>query len=60
MASHKKNDPTTSDDAFEIVELASADIETLARAFNVISEVCEEQDDPSPSLNTFRLDYLVN
>lgn len=30
------------DEAFEMIELAMGDLETLTRAFNLISEVCEE------------------
>lgn len=29
-------------EAFEMIELALSDLETLTRAFNLISEVCEE------------------
>jgi hypothetical protein len=33
-------------EAFEIIEMAIDDLEVLTRAFNVISEVCEELNNP--------------
>ncbi|MBN8550368.1 MAG: hypothetical protein J0M12_13730 [Deltaproteobacteria bacterium] len=34
--------PTLESDAFEMIELAMGDLDTLTRAFTLISEVCEE------------------
>lgn len=37
-------------DCTEIIELAIEDVEMLTRAFNLITEICEQVDDPSVSL----------
>jgi ACT domain-containing protein len=34
----------------EIIELATADIDALARAFNLIAEVCENRENPEIQL----------
>lgn len=34
--------PAVQEEAFEMIELAIGDLDTLARAFNLIAEVCEE------------------
>ena len=39
--------PTLENEAFEMIELAIGDLDTLTRAFNLISEVCEEGNTPS-------------
>lgn len=33
-------------DALEILELASADLDVLTRAFKLIEEVCQEKEEP--------------
>jgi hypothetical protein len=38
-------------DALEIIELATADLNTLARAFDLIQEVCAEFEQPGVSLS---------
>jgi len=48
------------EDVCEIIELASADIETLARAFDVINEVCQEFSHPYVSLNRTLDKRLIN
>ncbi len=42
MSQSTKN-PQTKEEALEIIELASSDIEVLTRAFNLINEICEER-----------------
>jgi len=39
--------PATQADAFEMIELACDDLDALARAFNLIDEVCQEHSDSS-------------
>ncbi|MDC0359038.1 hypothetical protein OAO01_09500 [Oligoflexia bacterium] len=47
MAKAPKNSSTTTqEEAFEIIELASDDLNVLTRAFDVIAEVCEELNHP--------------
>lgn len=38
---------STENEAFEMIELALGDLETLTRAFDLISEICEERDNAS-------------
>lgn len=38
-----KTEASAAADQTEIIELAIGDLETLARAFNVIREVCEQR-----------------
>lgn len=38
---------TLENEAFEMIELAMGDLDTLTRAFNLISEVCEEGNRPA-------------
>jgi hypothetical protein len=47
MSKPAKCSEHTSEEAFEIIELATNDLEVLARAFDVISEVCNELNNPS-------------
>ncbi len=44
--SPKSEITTTEPDALEIIELATNDIDTLAKAFDLITEVCKEFDQP--------------
>jgi hypothetical protein len=46
--SPKTEQITLENEAFEMIELALGDLDTLARAFNLISEVCAERDTPAP------------
>ena len=43
---------TNKSEAFEIIELAIDDIDTLTRAFNLISQVCEEYGTPCATIET--------
>lgn len=38
-----KSEAITNENQTEIIELAIGDLETLARVFNVIKEVCEQR-----------------
>ncbi len=38
----KETEVNSSDEAFEIIELASNDLESLAKAFNMMAELCRE------------------
>ena len=38
---------TSENEAFEMIELALGDLDTLTRAFNIISEVCAEGRQPA-------------
>lgn len=40
----KKAHSNKENESLEIIELATADIETLAKAFNLIKDICEERD----------------
>ncbi|MCB0319805.1 MAG: hypothetical protein KDD60_02695 [Bdellovibrionales bacterium] len=40
------SDSTSREDAFEIIELATSDLQTLTKAFDLISEVCSEYKQP--------------
>lgn len=50
----KAPEATTEEEAFEIIELAIDDLQTLTRAFNLIAEVCEAGEDDSE--DEFELD----
>ena len=56
----KKQDLTNKEDAFEMIELATDDLDVLARAFDVIKKVCEEKDFVSLSLEEELTDTLIN
>ncbi len=43
MAKPSKGSQVSEAEALEIIELASADLETLARAFDLISEVIDSE-----------------
>lgn len=58
-ASKKALSPQESD-ALEIIELAASDIESLAKAFSLIKDVCEHRDSPSISLDDEVKDSLVH
>ncbi len=44
--SKRSDNKSTGQDVLEIIELATNDLETLTRAFDLISEVCESR--PAP------------
>lgn len=46
MSFKSKNNSPSEEQVFEIIELAIDDLETLTRAFHVISDVCEELNSP--------------
>lgn len=46
-------------DALEILELASADLDVLTRAFTLIEEVCQEKENPFRS-ETLTFDDTVH
>ena len=48
-----------SEEAFEMIELATSDLETLARAFELISEVCADKGDVEMAVAT-EPEYLIN
>ena len=56
----KKQDLTNQDDAFEMIELATDDLEVLTRAFDVIKKVCEEKEFVTLSLDEELSDTLIN
>lgn len=61
MAKSSKTDDTQArDEAFQIIELATQDIETLTRAFNLISEVCEELGGTSIKLAESNTEVIIN
>ena len=47
-------------DAFEIIELAVNDLETLTRAFEMISDVCRELEDPHVYFEDKPRETLIN
>ena len=49
-----------SEPAFEMIELAIDDIDVLARAFRLISEVCAENDQPEVHLSELPERVLLN
>ena len=49
--SFRDSEPTPHSDSFEIIEFAIGDLDTLARAFEIIEEVCEQRDHPSICLS---------
>lgn len=57
---HKHATIRNESEAFEIIELASDDLNALARAFNLISEVCREQQRSTVIIEEDGLDFLVN
>ncbi|MCB0319016.1 MAG: hypothetical protein KDD56_09685 [Bdellovibrionales bacterium] len=56
----KKQDLACKEEAFEMIELATSDLDVLARAFEVIQKVCEEKDLISLSLDEELSDTLIN
>lgn len=42
--STKKSEVLTEQDAFEVIEMAIDDLDLLTRAFQVISEVCQQEE----------------
>ena len=48
------------EEAFEMIELATEDLEVLARAFHVIEEVCDELQNPNPQLEEEPQKLLLN
>ena len=48
------------EEVFEIIELASNDITVLARAFDVINEVCQELSDPEIELAEMQEEPVIN
>lgn len=61
MAKTPKNESqATQEEAFEMIELATDDLDVLARAFDVISEVCEELNHPFVSLEDDIPETLIN
>lgn len=42
---------TEEKEGFELIEMATADVELLTRAFYVISEICEELEKPRLSID---------
>jgi hypothetical protein len=47
-----KDPPTSENDVTEIIELCTNDIEALARAFNLIADVCENRESPALQLDS--------
>ena len=56
----KTTESHSKEDAFEIIELASQDLETLAKAFDLISEVCTELEEATPSIDNKIPEQLIN
>ena len=56
----KTEEKQAKDEAFEIIELATQDIETLTKAFNLISEVCEELGSTNIKLSEDGSDTIIN
>ena len=54
----EKNESPT--DSLEIIELATQEIELLARAFDVIAEVCEERDEQEEDTAIDLPQYLLH
>ena len=55
-----KDEETTETEAFEVIETAIEDIETLARAFNLISEVCREANEELVSFEGCSNEFILN
>lgn len=60
MAEDTKKELTNNEEAFELIELAIDDIELLSRAFELISDVCNEFDTAVPSCEAEVPKMLIN
>jgi hypothetical protein len=60
MSAKSKVNTEAQDQIFEIIELAIDDLELLTRAFNVISEVCEETSHPELRFDDIKADLIIH